>query len=207
LAPRVEDAIYCDEGRQGMHRFATCTLFRTQVLSSTVVLVLSLAACGGGAGRPTDAISSGAEPAASGSSGQGAPGAGEAPDGHGGEQEGVLSGSATLTVGGETWTFDRVVCAFGNENFQQGLDFTLTAYRDTLQFYVVVPTAFGHQISLIDTRVHQDDRDRAALNMWSDPTESEFVVIDGKHVSGDVAMIHETSGEPAGQASFEAACL
>lgn len=176
------------------------------MLASTVVLVLGLAACDGGADRPTDAQSSGAEPSASGSSGQDPRGAGEAPDGQEGEQRGVVSGSATLTVGDETWTFDRVACAFGDENFQHGLDFTLTAYRDSLQFYVAVPTVFGHQISLIDTRVYHDDRDLENLSMWSDPTESEFVVIDGKHVSGDVAMIHETSGEPAGQASFDAAC-
>lgn len=176
------------------------------MLTSTVVLVLGLAACGGDADQPTDAQSSGAEPSASGSAGQDPRGAGEAPDGQDGEQREVVSGSATLTVGDETWTFDRVACAFGDENFQQGLEFTLTAYRDSLQFFVVVPTAVGHQISLIDTRVYHDNRDLETLSMLSDLTESDFVVIDGKHVSGDAAMIHETSGEPAGQASFEATC-
>lgn len=56
-------------------------------------------------------------------------------------QASVGGGSATLTVGDQTWTFDSVLCAFGEEQTgQEGAEFNLSAIQNGLQLYASIST-------------------------------------------------------------------
>ena len=110
-------------------------------------------------------------------------------------------GSATLTVGDRTWTFDRVLCAIGEEETgQEGAEFVLSSIQDGLQFYVSIDS-FGHSVSLNDI----EDFENPSIALTSEFGGEEFIQLDGKNVSGEMRMVQDdgTGGEPA---SFEGTC-
>ena len=66
------------------------------------------------------------------------------------EQQG--GGSARLVVGDDEWTFDSVLCAFGEEQIgQEGAEFVLSSIQDGLQMYASIDS-FGHSIASTTSR-------------------------------------------------------
>lgn len=117
------------------------------------------------------------------------------------QQETQGGGSATLTVGDRTWTFDRVLCAIGEEETgQEGAEFVLSSIQDGVQFYVSIDS-FGHSVSLNDI----EDFENPSVALVSEFGADEFIQLDGTNVSGEVTMVQDdgTGGEPA---SFEGTC-
>lgn len=117
------------------------------------------------------------------------------------QQQAQGGGSATLTVGDEEWTFDSVLCAFGEEEIgQEGAEVVVSSIQDGLQFYVSVDD-FGHSVSLNDVENFEDP----SVAISSDFAADDFIEVDGKDVSGEVLFVDEEGG-PVGEGSFEATC-
>jgi hypothetical protein len=117
-----------------------------------------------------------------------------------GQQSG---GSATITVGDQTWTFDGALCAVGEEETgQEGAEFVLSSIADGLQFYVSIDE-FGHSVSIHDIENFEDP----SVSWDSDFDAGEFIVVDGKNVSGEVSFVDfETDSFDGVPGSFEATC-
>ncbi len=114
------------------------------------------------------------------------------------EQEG--GGSATLTVGDQTWTFNSILCAFGEDQIgQEGAEFVLSSIQDGMQLYASIDS-FGRSVSLND------------IENFSDPSVSleafgADVVVDGKNVSASGQFVDGTSDNFAEiEGTFEATC-
>lgn len=117
-----------------------------------------------------------------------------------GQQAAQGGGSATLTVGGETWSFDRVLCAIGEEETgQEGAEFVLTSIQDGLQFYVSIDS-FGHSVTLDDI----EDFENPSVSLSSQG--EDFIRVDGKNVSGEMAMVSGEDPMTELEASFEGVC-
>ena len=117
------------------------------------------------------------------------------------QQETEGGGSAALTVGDEEWTFDAVLCAFGEEEIgQEGAEVVVSSIQDGLQFYVSIDD-FGHSVSLHDVENFADP----SVALSSDFAADDFIEVDGKDVSGEVLFVDEEGG-PVAEGSFEATC-
>ena len=117
------------------------------------------------------------------------------------QQDAAGGGSATLTAGDQTWTFDGALCAFGEEEIgQEGAEFVLSSIQDGLQFYVSIDT-FGHMISINDI----EDFENPSVALSSDGSAGEFITLAGKNVSGQTTMVGD-DGTGAVEASFEGTC-
>jgi hypothetical protein len=98
-------------------------------------------------------------------------------------------GSATLAVGDDTWTFDRVACAFGEQQIgQEGAEFVLTAFADGIQLYVSIDP-WGHTITIDDIANFDNpsvgwSAGDPAHRLWADP--GDFIVLAGRNVSATV---------------------
>lgn len=115
------------------------------------------------------------------------------------QQSAEGGGSATLTVGDQTWTFDSVLCAIGEEETgQEGAEFVLSSIQDGLQFYVSIDS-FGHSVSLHDV----DDFVDPSVSMASMP--GDFIELDGTSVSGETTMIDDLTMDMT-EATFEGVC-
>ena len=112
-------------------------------------------------------------------------------------------GSATLTVGDMTYTFDSVLCAFGEEMIgQEGAEFVLSSIQDGTQLYASVDS-FGHSVSLDDI----EDFENPSVSLSSDFGAGEFIVIDGKNISGDAGFVDGTTDSfDTTPGSFTATC-
>lgn len=116
-------------------------------------------------------------------------------------QDAAGGGSATLTAGDQTWTFDGALCGFGEEEIgQEGAEFVLSSIQDGLQFYVSIDT-FGHMISIYDV----EDFENPSVALSSDGSAGEFITLAGKNVSGRTTMVGD-DGTGAVEASFEGTC-
>lgn len=117
-------------------------------------------------------------------------------------QEAVGGGSATLVVGDQTWTFDSVLCAFGEEQIgQEGAEFNMSAIQDGLQLYASIDS-FGHSVSLNDIENFADPS--VALEAY--PGDAE-IVLDGKSVSATASFVDGTSDSFEGvEGTLEATC-
>jgi hypothetical protein len=115
------------------------------------------------------------------------------------EQQG--GGSARFVVGDDEWTFDSVLCAFGEEEIgQEGAEFVLSSIQDGLQMYVSIDS-FGHSISLDDI----EDFENPSVSLSSDG--DDFIVLDGKSVSAAAEFIDFTGDDLATTpGTFEATC-
>lgn len=179
-----------------------------KIMILLVVGALVLAACGGGGASDGETTpTAGAEPEAGGVD----PDAlAEDPEAAVEElaedleelQEAVGGGSATLTVGDQTWTFDSVLCAFGEEQIgQEGAEFNLSAIQDGLQLYASVDS-FGHSVSLNDIQ----DFENPSVSLDAFPGDAE-IVLDGKNVAATASFVDSTSDSFEGvEGSLEAAC-
>lgn len=110
-------------------------------------------------------------------------------------------GSARLVVGDQEWTFDSVLCAFGEEQIgQEGAEFNLSGIQDGLQVYASID-GFGHSLSLNDIEDFQNPS--VSLDSFGDV----IIELDGKHVAADAEFIDGTSDDLTPIAgTFEATC-
>jgi hypothetical protein len=161
------------------------------VIASLCLLALIAAAC---SSDSSDDTSAGSDPPAATDEGSTDGDSSEPPSGGGG-------GTATLTVGDETYTFDSVLCAVGEQTQSEEWDFSLSAIQDGMQLTVdrATPTGqYGDGIELDDI----EDFDNPRVG-WSAPPPNltgagdnePFVEVDGKQVTADTAFIDTTSDE------------
>ena len=115
------------------------------------------------------------------------------------EQQG--GGSARFVVGDDEWTFDSVLCAFGEEQIgQEGAEFVLSSIQDGLQMYVSIDS-FGHSISLDDI----EDFENPSVSLSSDG--DDFIIVDGKSVSAAAEFIDFTGDDfTSTPGTLEATC-
>lgn len=100
-------------------------------------------------------------------------------------------GSATLTVGDQTWTFDSVLCAFGEEMIgQEGAVFNLSSIQDGLQMYASIDS-FGHSVSLDDI----EDFQNPSVSLSSAFGAGEFIQLDGKNVAAEIGFMDGTTDD------------
>ncbi len=107
-------------------------------------------------------------------------------------------GEATFTVGGETYEFDSVLCAFGPKQIgQEGAEFVLSAIDGDLQLYVSIDS-FGHSVSLFDI----EDFDDPSVSWTADSflanlagAAPEFVEVSGTAVSAEGLFDIEATDE------------
>ncbi|MCK0114211.1 hypothetical protein MWU75_18895 [Ornithinimicrobium sp. F0845] len=111
-------------------------------------------------------------------------------------------GSATLTMGDQTWEFDSVLCAIGEEETgQEGAEFVLTSLQDGLQFYVSIDS-YGHRVTLDD--IEDFENPSVSLATVGFPAE-DFIELDGKSVRGEMVLTDDLTTEQL-DASFEGTC-
>ncbi len=117
-----------------------------------------------------------------------------------GQQSG---GSASLTIGEETWNFDGVLCAFGPDEIgQEGAEFVLSAIADGVQFYLSIDE-FGHSASIHDVENFEDP----TVSWDSDMNADEFITVSGKEASGEVGFVdYESDLMESVPGSFDATC-
>lgn len=118
-------------------------------------------------------------------------------------QAAVGGGSATLTVGGETWTFTSVLCAFGEDEIgQEGAEFVLSSIQDGLQMYASIDS-FGHSVSLNDIQ----DFENPSVDLSTAFGGGEVIQVDGKNISAVAEFMDGTSdGFETVEGTFEATC-
>lgn len=116
------------------------------------------------------------------------------------EQQG--GGGATLTIGDESWTFDSVLCAIGEEQTgQEGAEFVLSALGDGLQLYVSIDS-FGHLVSIDDI----SDFENPSLG-WANSSGGEVIEVDGTSISVDTAFDDTVNGSATDvPGTLEASC-
>lgn len=113
-------------------------------------------------------------------------------------------GSATVTIDGETWEFDSVLCAFGEEETgQEGAELVVSATADGLQFYVSIDD-FGDSISLNDI----EDFENPSVAWDANEFGGGEVTIeaDGKEVTGSSDNFVSEVTDTQASGSFEATC-
>lgn len=146
-------------------------IFRTLTVAVVAATSLMMSSCGG------DAEESGGAPEANASDlGQ------ELED----TQEQVGGGTATLTVGNDTYSFDSALCAFGDETGNEDFDFSLSAISDGMQLSVDSGPTYGDNITLNDI----EDFENPKVG-WSSDGDG-FLTIDGLDVSGETDFIDTT---------------
>ena len=114
------------------------------------------------------------------------------------QQEAVGGGSATLTVGDTTWTFDSVLCAFGPEEIgQEGAEFVLSSLQEGLQLYVSIDS-FGHSVSIDDVSDFQNpsvslSAEKFTASLAGAP--EEFVEVNGKEITSTALFVDGTTDD------------
>lgn len=116
-------------------------------------------------------------------------------------EDNQIEGSASLTVGGQTYSFDGVLCAFGeDETAQVDAEFVMSAVADGTQLYFTIDQ-FGHKVSLDDV----EDFENPSVG-W-DSRGEEFIQIDGRSASGEADFVDGTTeGQDTVTGTFEAIC-
>lgn len=104
------------------------------------------------------------------------------------EAQSTLGGGGfTLTIGDDTWTFDSLLCAFGEEQIgQEGAEFVLSSIQDGLQAYVSIDT-FGYSVSVDDISDFQNPS--VSYSTFQDAT----IDLDGKSVGGEGLFVDGTA--------------
>lgn len=174
---------------------------------AAAVLATALAGCGGDSGEGSSPVPA-ASPDGSAAPAPDAPADDSAASPADGEAAAPAAGfgSASLTVGSDTWDFTTVQCAFGAEQIgQEGAEFNLSAIQDGLQFYLSIDS-YGHSASLKD--IQDFENPSVSLDTAFGPSgDSEFIEVDGKAISGEAEFLDDTSDPPQAVAgSFEATC-
>ena len=98
-------------------------------------------------------------------------------------------GSATLTVGDQSWTFDSVLCAIGEEEIgQDGAVFVLSSLQDGIQLYLDITEQFGHSASLSDT----SDFENPSVSLDSTGPYTD-IILDGTSFTGTGEFLDSTT--------------
>ena len=166
-----------------------------------VVLLLFAASCGGGSDTSIDADATDTSTVAA-ESGDDQPDETQSPtvddaadlaedlaESLSEQQAAEGGGGAVFVVGDEEWTFDSVLCAFGEDQIgQEGAEFVLSSIQDGLQVYATIDS-FGHSVSLNDIENFADP----SVDVGS--TGDGFIVIDGKTISAEADFLDGTNDE------------
>jgi hypothetical protein len=118
------------------------------------------------------------------------------------EQQAVQGGGgAVLVVGDEEWTFDTVLCAFGEDQIgQEGAEFVLSSIQDGLQMYATIDS-FGHSVSLDDIEDFEDP----SVSLGS--TGDGFIIVSGKDINAEADFRDGTTdGFETVPGTFTATC-
>jgi hypothetical protein len=116
-------------------------------------------------------------------------------------QDAQGGGSATLTIGDQTWDFGSVLCAFGpGETGRDDTEFVLSSIEDGLQLDATINTEFGHSISLNDIEDFENPSASWSAggplgSLTGDP--EEIIQVDGKDVTAEATFIDDTSDDLA----------
>ncbi len=163
---------------------------RTLMIGTATGLTLAVTGCGSDAGQvTTDPGSVGLDPSSLAENPEAA--ASQLVENLEGAQEAGGGGSATLTVGGEVYTFTKVLCAIGSDaTGNDDFDFSLSGIQDGTQLSIDTGPTYGDNVSLDDV-VNFDDPKVS----WSSQGDG-FLTIDGKNVSGQAEFSDGTSGDP-----------
>lgn len=103
-------------------------------------------------------------------------------------QDAAGGGNFTLTIGNDTWEFDSVLCAFGEEEIgQEGAEFVLSSIQNGLQAYVSIDS-FGESVSIDDI----EDFENPSVSYTSFGDDAT-ITIDGKDVSGLGTFLNNTT--------------
>jgi hypothetical protein len=179
----------------------TCTRAATRVLVAGA-LAFGAAACGddddGGDAAP--------DTTADGSDGGEDAGDVQAPE------EG---GSATLTIGDETWEFSSVACAFGTEETQsEQWDFSLSAIQDGLQLSAERGAEGGPYGDIVEIDDIEDFENPSVS--WVAPAltatsadAQQFLEVDGNQVTAEAEFSDNTADDPLQEpvsGTLEATC-
>jgi len=172
-------------------------MVNTWTFGTFVIVGVLLTGCGGDSDSETsvpdaDAVATDPESAA-----------GELAEGLEDQQEASGGGSATFTVGGKDYTFDRVLCAMGtDETGNPDWDFSLSAIADGLQLSVETGPTYGDGASLNDI----EDFENPAV-AWSSQGDN-FLTIEGGEVSGKTKFLDGTdeSGQKSATGELVASC-
>ena len=112
-------------------------------------------------------------------------------------------GTARITVGEDTWEFEQVVCAFGEEGTGiPGAVFNMAASKDRISLYAAdEPDRAYLELTDLDT---MDDDDGLS---WTTVDDPKFAV-DGRKLAGSFDVVHlGVDGSQETQAAqFEAVC-
>jgi hypothetical protein len=138
-------------------------LFRALAIAAIAGLSLTIAGCGGDGDEESSAPESNATDLAEGLEDT--------------QNQAGGGGSATLTVGGETYSFDGALCAFDSETGNEDFDFSLSAIGDGMQLSVDSGPTYGDNITLDDI----EDFDNPKVG-WSSDGDG-FLEIDGLNIS------------------------
>ncbi|MGD8495179.1 MAG: hypothetical protein PVF05_03250 [Gemmatimonadales bacterium] len=101
--------------------------------------------------------------------------------------------AATLAIGDDTWTFDRVFCAFGEDTGQDDISFSLSARQDGMQLDAQISERFGHAIDISSL----DGTGSDAWNAGEADPGGAFLQLDGKHVSAETTFTNSATGDTA----------
>ena len=97
-------------------------------------------------------------------------------------------GSATLTIGDQSWTFEPLACAFGaDESGQEGTELVVSSIQDGVQMYFSIDN-FGHSASLFDSSNFANPS--VSFDSTGPFTE---ITVDGRSFSGTGEFLDDTS--------------
>ena len=172
-----------------------------RVLGLLVLVMVFVGACGGSDDPVSESTSDVSEVIASGDEEEAAEAIEDLAETLEEVQEAEGGGGASLTIGSETYTFDSVLCAIGEEETgQEGAEFVLSAIKDGTQLYFSIDS-FGHTVSLDDI----EDFENPSVS-WSS-LDDNFIELDGKSASGEAGFVDGTTDSfDAQQGSFEGTC-
>ena len=118
------------------------------------------------------------------------------------------SGSATLEVGGRSYRFDRVLCAFGpEETKREDTEFVLSAIKDGVQLDATISNRFSHVVTLADIR----NSENPSVGWSAGEVErvtggaGESIRLDGKRVSATAQFTDRIAGATA-EGTLSAEC-
>jgi hypothetical protein len=91
-------------------------------------------------------------------------------------------------VGDMTYTFDSVLCAFGEDQIgQEGAEFNLSSIQEGMQMYASIDS-FGHSVSLDDIVNFEDP----SVSLESARGGADFIVVDGKNITAETEFVDGT---------------
>lgn len=113
--------------------------------------------------------------------------------------------AAILTVGAQTYEFERIFCGFGpEETGRDDTDFSLSARQNGLQLDATINDRFGHVVSVDDIENLDDPRVSWTAGGLLGGAE-DIIEIDGKQVSAEATFKDGNTGETA-DGSLSATC-